>query len=153
MTARDSGDLGNLLLTFAMMWAYIAFTQYLIIWGEDLPAETSWFAPRVQTTWWWLGLAVGSLNFGLPVLAMLFRSVKRNPRILGIVCLLVLLGQWLDHVWLSVPSLRRDGFELHWLDFAALIAEGGLWLAVVSALATRIPDAVRVSPQAQVAHG
>jgi hypothetical protein len=134
---RDCGDLGNLLLTFVMMWAYIAFTQYLIVWGEDLPAETSWYWPRAQTSWRWLSVAVATLTFIVPAAAMLFRRVKRDARALAVVCGLALLGQWLDCVWLTLPSWRTQGFELHWLDFAALAAEGGLWLAVVTLIFAR----------------
>lgn len=136
-SARDFGDFGNLLLTFSMMWAYIAFTQYLIVWGEDLPPETSWYWPRVTTSWHWLGLAVLLLNFAIPVVAMLFRAIKRDPRRLAIVCALALAGQWLDSVWLVTPSLRKGGFMLDWLDIAALLAEGGLWLAWVGMLIAR----------------
>jgi hypothetical protein len=144
-TARDFGDFGNLLLTFCMMWAYIAFTQYLIVWGEDLPHETSWYWPRVKTSWHWLGLAVLVLNFAIPVVAMLFRAIKRDPRRLSFVCLLALAGQWLDSAWLVAPSLRKDGFALDWLDVAALAAEGGLWLAWIGVLVARD---VRAAPAA-----
>ena len=136
-SARDFGDFGNLLLTFSMMWAYIAFTQYLIVWGEDLPPETSWYWPRVTTSWHWLGLAALLLNFAIPVVAMLFRAIKRDPRRLAVVCGLALAGQWLDSVWLVTPSLRKDGFALDWLDIAALLAEGGLWLAWIGVLIAR----------------
>ncbi|MGE5170339.1 MAG: hypothetical protein ACM3JC_08200 [Rudaea sp.] len=136
-TARDFQDFGNLLLTFAMMWAYIAFTQYLIVWAEDLPRETSWYWPRVATNWRWLALAIALLNFALPVVAMLFRGIKRNGNALAAVCGLALIGQWLDCLWLIAPSLRPDGFSVHWLDVAALVAQGGLWLALVVAIAER----------------
>jgi len=154
ITPRDCGDLGNLMLTFSMMWAYIAFTQYLIVWGEDLPQETSWFWARINTGWHWIGLAVAVLVFALPTFAMLFRSVKRNARTLGWICALALAGAWLDSMWLVLPSLRARGFELHWLDIAALLAEGGLWLATVAAIAERLPRS-RPAPttQAVPAHG
>jgi hypothetical protein len=146
-TARDWQDFGNLLLTFAMFWAYIAFTQFLIVWAEDLLRETTWYAPRLQTSWRGLGLIVLALDFALPFTAMLFRPIKRNPRALATVCALVLTGQWLDVVWLTAPSLRVTGFMLHWLDFAALAAQGGLWLALVAALVERLP-----APPAAAAH-
>ena len=59
---------------------------------------------------------------------MLFRSVKRNATTLAWICALALAGAWLDCMWLVLPSLRAEAFELHWLDIAALVAEGGLWL-------------------------
>ncbi len=152
-SARDFGDFGNLLLTVAMFWAYIAYTQYFIVWSEDLPRGASWYWPRVLTSWRWLALVVLALDFALPFVAMLFRGIKRDPVALGVVCLIALAGQWLDSLWLTVPSLRTAGFELHWLDFAALAAQGGLWLAATIAIAERLPPtAIAESAQAR-AHG
>jgi len=136
---RDFQDFGNLLLTFAMFWAYIAYTEFFIVWGEDLPRETSWFAHRLQTSWRWLALAVMALDFALPFVAMLFRRIKRDGRALATVCAFVLFGQWLDAMWLTAPSLRPARFALHWLDFSVLLAQGGLWLAVLAAIVDRLP--------------
>ena len=153
-TVRDLQDFGNLLITFALMWAYIAFTQYLIVWAEDLPHETSWYAPRVETSWRWLAIAVAALVFALPVVAMLFRPIKRNAKALGLVCLLVLVGAWLDALWLVAPSLRHGGFSVHWLDIAALVAEGGLWLALMIAIDARaLPIVGRRRVKGAPAHG
>ncbi len=152
-SAQDYGDFGNLLLTVAMFWAYIAYTQYFIVWSEDLPHGTAWYWPRVSTSWRWLALGVLVLDFALPFTAMLFRGIKRSRVALGVVCLIALAGQWLDSLWLTVPSLRTAGFELHWLDFAALVAQGGLWLAAMIAIAERIaPTAIAASSEAR-AHG
>jgi hypothetical protein len=134
----DFRDLGNLLLTFAMMWAYIAFTQYLIIWGEDLSREITWYYPRVRTGWVFVGIAVVILEFALPVIAMLFRTVKMQGASLAIVCALALIGQWLDCVWLTLPSLRASGLAFRAVDIVVLIAQGGLWLAFVAAIADRV---------------
>ncbi len=152
-SARDFGDFGNLLLTVVMFWAYIAYTQYFIVWSEDLPHEASWYWPRVFTSWRWLALVVFGLVFALPFFAMLFRAVKRNPAALGVVCVMALVGEWLDCLWLTVPSLRRQGFDLHWLDFAALIAQGAIWLAATVAIAERLPPAAIADASVARAHG
>ncbi|HVO91013.1 MAG TPA: hypothetical protein VMV45_20925, partial [Casimicrobiaceae bacterium] len=149
---HDFQDLGNLLLTFTMTWAYFAFAQYLIVWAEDLPRETSWYWPRTQTTWQYLGLTVFVLNFAVPTLAMLFRPVKRNGLMLASLCLLVLAGQWLDAFWLVAPSLRPGGLSVSWLDVTVLVAQGGLWMAAVAILVQRIPVPSRIR-QAVVTHG
>jgi len=138
-TPRDFGDFGNLLLTVVMFWAYIAYTQYFIVWSEDLPHGASWYWPRVFTTWRWLAPVVLGLVFALPFVAMLFRAIKRNRAALGGVCIVVLIGAWLDCVWMTLPSLRTHGFDLQWLDLAALIAQGALWLAATIAIAERLP--------------
>ena len=72
---------------------------------------------------------------------------------LAVVCGLALLGQWLDCLWLVAPSLRPDGFSVHWLDVAALIAEGALWLALVVALAERAFVAPAPRLAGATAHG
>jgi len=137
---RDFQDFGNLLLTYAMMWAYIAFTQYLIVWGEDLPVETSWFWPRATTSWRTLIIVVVALEFALSVIAMLFRAVKRSPRAMGVLCALVLAGNWLDTFWLVTPSLESGGFTLTWIDVAALVGMCASWLAALLWILERLPS-------------
>lgn len=137
-SSRDWQDLGNLLLTFAMMWVYIAFSQYLIIWAEDLPRETAWYWPRTQTSWRYLVAPLVTLNFALPVVAMLFREVKCRGPALALICALALVGQWLDTLWLIAPSVRPQGFSVHAMDLLALVGLGGIWLALVTARAERL---------------
>jgi hypothetical protein len=150
---RDFQDFGNLLLTYAMMWAYIAFTQYLIVWGEDLPAETSWFWPRATTSWRYLVVVVTLLVFVLPVVAMLFRAVKRSPRALAAICLLALAGEWLDTLWLIAPSLEPHGFALTWLDVAALMGMGALWLCALLWIVDRLPRGEPLPSSMVASHG
>jgi hypothetical protein len=152
-SARDLGDFGNLLLTVVMLWAYIAYTQYFIVWSEDLPPGAAWYWPRTFTSWRWLASIVLGCVFVLPFVAMLFRAVKRKPAALGIVCVIALVGEWLDCVWLTVPSLRVRGFDLQWLDFAALIAQGALWLGAVIAIAERLPPTAMGGASQASAHG
>jgi hypothetical protein len=125
-------DLGNLLLTCVMMWMYVAFTQFLIIWAEDLPDEIVWYVPRVDTDWKVLTLAVVALQFAVPFALLLSRTIKAEPRRLRGVALLVLGGHVLFAFYLVVPTLAPDGFTLAWtepLTFAALLGIGAVcWL-------------------------
>ncbi|MBS0421386.1 MAG: hypothetical protein JSR66_27005 [Proteobacteria bacterium] len=120
-------DFGNLLLMYVMSWAYLAFTQYLIIWAEDLPKETAWFIPRVQTSWRWLTLTVLILQFALPFVLLLSRVVKRAPRYLGPLALSLLIGQLLFNFYLVMPVLKPTGFQLAWSDPLVVIAVVGFW--------------------------
>ncbi|MDD5328610.1 MAG: hypothetical protein PHX38_01285 [Sulfuricella sp.] len=121
-------DLGNLLLVLVMVWAYLAFMQFLIIWMEDLPDEIAWYAPRLQTSWRGLALFLVLANLVLPFLALLSRGVKRSPRALAAVAGVLLFACLADTFWLVMPSLRPDGFSLEWNDLFALLAVGGIWL-------------------------
>jgi hypothetical protein len=140
-------DFGNLLLMYVMSWAYLAFTQYLIIWAEDLPNEIAWFVPRVQTSWRWLSLAVLLLQFALPFALLLLRAVKRAARYLAPLALILLVGQLLFDFYLVAPGLEPDGFSLSWSDVLAPLAVVGLWLAAwLRNLDALAPAAPRQSP-------
>ena len=71
-------DLGNLMLAFVMLWAYLAFSQFLIIWAGNLPEEIPWYlAPArrlaVGRRWRWC-----SFHFAVPFLLLLSRDLKRS---------------------------------------------------------------------------
>src|SRR6185437_2550343 len=97
--ARDAQDLGNILLTYAMLWTYLAFMQFLVIWAEDLPAEIGWYVVRATPPWKALAIVVFGLQFAVPFVAMLFRGFKRNPARLGVLCGVVLVAYVLEIAW------------------------------------------------------
>lgn len=122
-------DLGNLLLALVMFWAYLAFSQFLIIFAENLREEIPWYLRRTAGGWRIFALILILFHFALPFLLLLSRATKRRASILALVAALVLAMHWLDLLWLIAPAFHPGGFYLHWLDFAALIAMGGIWLA------------------------
>jgi hypothetical protein len=121
-------DLGNLSLALVLVWAYLAFMQFLIIWVEDLPDEITWLLLRSRTSWGALTWFVAVTHFLLPFLLLLSRSAKRAPAMLAGVSAVVLLASLADSFWLVVPIFRPQGFALRWSDLGALLAIGGLWL-------------------------
>jgi hypothetical protein len=122
-------DLGNLLLMFVMTWAYLAFTQYLITWAEDLPNEIAWYLPRVDTSWHAVALLLVAIHFALPFLVLLSRRAKRVPRALGALAALLVFAHLVDSFWLVVPAHRPTGLTVAWTDMAAVAALGGLFAA------------------------
>ena len=134
---RHFHDLGKLLLAFVMFWSYVAFAQYLIIWAGNLPEEIPWYLRRLSGGWGWLGAALVVLHFALPFLLLLPESANRNPRLLASVAALVVAMRLVDVFWLVRPVFTQAGhspatahFQVHWLDLAAAVGIGGLWLAV-----------------------
>ncbi len=89
-------DLGSFLLAFVMLWAYLEFSQFLIIWGGNLSDEIPWYIRRMQGVWGHVGLLLLILNFALPFFLLLFRHVKRRTRSLLIVSSMVLLMRLVD---------------------------------------------------------
>jgi hypothetical protein len=97
-------DLGNLMLAFTMLWAYLAFSQFLIIWCGNLPEEIPWYLRRARGPWQWVALALVLFHFFAPFFVLLFRECKRQTRLLLSVAILILVMHWLDLVWLVLPS-------------------------------------------------
>jgi hypothetical protein len=122
-------DLGNVLLMLVMFWAYLEFMQLLVIWSENLPREIAWYLPRWSTSWLWIGGALALFQFGVPMAALLARAAKRSGRALATLALAVLAANFIEAVWLVLPTLRPRGVEI---SVADLLAAGGvvaLWFA------------------------
>ena len=123
-------DLGNLLLAFVMLWAYLSFSQLLIIWSGNLPEEIQWYLSRLHHGWQWVAAALITFHFFVPFFLLLARFKKRHIRWIATIALLVLVMRVVDTYWIITPAFYRDRFTLHWLDLFALVGIGGIWLAV-----------------------
>jgi hypothetical protein len=122
-------DLGNLLLALVMFWAYLQFSQFLLIWSENLAEEIPWYLHRIGGGWEWVALALILFLFALPFILLLSRTTKRSARMLSQVAAAILFMHWLDILWIVAPSFYPALFHLHWLDIVAPVGIGGLWLA------------------------
>jgi len=120
-------DLGNLMLAFVMLWAYFSFSQYLIIWAGNLPAEITWYLHRLQTGWRFVGMALMLFHFAVPFVVLLSRTVKRAPDLLVKVAVGVLLVRLLDLFWLIAPEFHQHGLSASWMDLALPLSMGAIW--------------------------
>jgi hypothetical protein len=120
-------DLGNLLLMYVLTWAYLAFTQFLIIWAENIPKEIHWYVRRLQTGWVSLAWIVVGLHFALPFLILLSRTAKRSPVFMGALAGSLLVVHMVQVYWMVIPSVRPDSFSIAWSDPLALVVVGGAW--------------------------
>lgn len=129
--ARDQhfNDLGNLLLACVMTWAYVSYAQYLVIWSGNLRADNAWYVHRSHGGWLPIIVFVVALHFALPFVMLLFRGVKRQRRALAGVALLLLFAQAVHGFWQLTPVVSPTAM-VSWLDLAAPVALGGLWLWV-----------------------
>lgn len=129
-------QLGTLLFAALMLWAYIAFTQYLLVWGADLPREVGWFLPRIHGDWGLVAWALVGLHFAVPFVLLLQRPIKRSPARLAAVAAFLLSMHYVELLWLVVPS---RGLPLGWLDLAVPLGLGALWALAVRVLLGRGP--------------
>ncbi len=128
--ARHFHDLGKLLLAFVMLWAYLAFSQFLIIWSGNLPEEIPWYLERMRGGWGVLALLLVFGHFALPFALLLSRDLKRHAGLLSKVALVVIGMRLVDLIWLVAPTADRHGFPVHWMDIAIPAGLIGAWLFV-----------------------
>ena len=121
-------DLGKLLLALVMLWAYFAFSQYLIIWSGNLPEEIGYYLERIRGAWGATIIAIGLLHFAAPFLFLLSRDLKRDPGKLVLVAVLILVMRMIDLLWMLLPAFKEHHWI--WLDVIALLGFGGLWLGL-----------------------
>ena len=121
-------DLGKLLLALVMLWAYFAFSQYLIIWSGNLPEEIVYYTRRIHGAWGAIIVTIALLHFAAPFLFLLSRGLKRDPRKLVLVAILILIMRMIDLLWMLVPAFKDHRWI--WLDAIALLGFGGLWLGL-----------------------
>ena len=121
-------DHGKFMLTFIMMWAYFAFSQWLIIWAGNLPEEITWYMRRLHGGWGYVGLFVVLFHFAVPFVFLISRPFKRDITRLVWLAVWLLLMRYVDLFWIIEPNFSAT-FNVTWLDVVVPIAMGGLWLA------------------------
>lgn len=139
ITPMQFKDLGNLMLTFVMLWAYLSFSQLLIIWSGNIPEEIPWYTHRFRNGWQWLGSALVLFHFAIPFLLLLSRRNKRNAAILVSIAIGVLIMRIADLFWMVEPEFHPNGFVIHVADLLMPIALGGVWLAYYCRELQRMP--------------
>lgn len=129
ITVEHYHDLGKLLFAFTVFWAYIAISQFMLIWYANLPEETGWFLRRQTNGWQWIGLALILGHFLVPFAALLGRQPKRNPRMLALAAVWQLAMGWVDVFYLVGPEAEVGHAMPRVVDLALLIGLGGLAVA------------------------
>jgi len=119
-----------MMFAFMVLWAYLSFSQFLIIWAGNLPDENPWYLRRLRGGWEWIALALVVFHFATPFVLLLMRKTKRHAGRLIKVCLLMIVIRMVDVYWVVEPAFYRQQIRIHWLDFVTPVAIGGLWLAL-----------------------
>lgn len=128
VTIEHYHDLGKLMFGFTVFWAYIAFSQYMLIWYGNIPEETVWYRHRLEGGWEYHSLALLLLHFVVPFIILLPRATKRMRSVLGVMAVWFFVLHWFDLHWLVMPVLDHHG-GFHWLDFAAWLGLSGVFAA------------------------
>ena len=130
VSAQHLHDLGNMMFAFMVLWAYLSFSQFIIIWAGNLPEEIPWYLRRLRGGWGWVALSLVIFHFATPFVLLLMRKTKRHANRLITVCLLMIVIRLVDVYWVVEPAFYNERLDIQWLDFVAPFAVGGLWLTL-----------------------
>ena len=132
LTSDRMHDLGKLLFAFNVFWAYIAFSQYILIWYADIPEEIVFFTYRFKNGWETVSLLLLVIHFIVPFVLLLSEDTKRNLNTLLAGAVILLFAHLLDMFWLVMPNYSHDTVTIGWMEFAPVIALGGIFMLVTA---------------------
>jgi hypothetical protein len=118
-------NFGGLTFAFVCFWAYIGFSQYMLIWYANMPEESFYMVQRLEGGWLGVSICLVLVKFGVPFLVLLSRRAKAAPAALVAVAVLLLFGQWLDLYWVVMPAYH-DRPVLGWQDLGPPMLMVGL---------------------------
>lgn len=129
LTKQHLHDLGNMMFAWMVLWAYLSFSQFIIIWSGNLPEEIPWYLRRLKGGWGWVALTIVVFNFFAPFALLLLRKVKRDASRLFKVCALMIIIRLVDDYWIIKPAFYNQQLKINWMDFIMPLAVGGLWIS------------------------
>jgi hypothetical protein len=124
-------SLGALMFAFTNFWAYIAFSQFLLIWYANIPEETVWFLARWNGSWKYVSVGLIFVRFVIPYAGLLAQPAKMNPKRLKIMGLWVLFSHFFDLYWLIMPTIDGNAF-FSWFEIGFPVLVIGIIIVVFS---------------------
>lgn len=154
VTKEHYHDLGKFMFGFVVFWAYIMFSQFMLIWYGNIPEETTYYDIRMTAPWVTVFAILAAGHFAIPFLGFMSRWVKRNPNLLAFWAIWMLVFHWVDMFFLISPRLslpidghsgepRVPGLPLGALELLCFVGIGGLWFANF----VRISSSYRLVPK------
>ncbi|MEW5908260.1 MAG: hypothetical protein AB1659_00510 [Thermodesulfobacteriota bacterium] len=136
-------DLGKLFFAFCLLWADFFYCQFVVIWYGNIPEESSYVIERtMMDPWQPLAWFIFIVSFALPFLILLNRRIKKNPKWMSLICAMVILGLWLEHLLLVGPAISRHARALP-LGFS----DGLVFLGFLGVMGISISTYIRIFPE------
>lgn len=128
LTAEHAHLMGKLLFAFTVFWAYIAFSQYMLIWYANLPEETVFFEMRNNGTWEGVSMFLVYGQFVFPFIFLLTQYMKKSFFRLSLISFWVLFMHGVDLYWIVLPNLHKMDLAWSWMDLTCFLAVAGIGL-------------------------
>lgn len=107
VTESHLHDLGKLVFAFSTFWMYIWFSQYILIWYANIPEEVRFYTVREQGGWLVFSIVNVVFNWVIPFGTLLPIWAKKNEGLLLRVCIIVMIGHWIDLFWMILPPFME----------------------------------------------
>lgn len=120
-------DLGKFMFAFTVFYAYIGFSQFMLIWYANMPEETGYYLNRFHGGWLYVSLFLLIGKFMVPFFLLLPRDAKRNEKVLTFVGVFMLIAHWIDVLWISQPELYKEGPQVGWIEIGTSLGFLGLF--------------------------
>ncbi|MEO8794998.1 MAG: quinol:cytochrome C oxidoreductase [Daejeonella sp.] len=124
-------DLGKFIFGFSIFWTYVWFSQFLLIYYANMPEETVYFYHRWEPEylpWFWVNIVI---NFVAPVLMLMTRNSKRQMNWMMLVCIMLMLGHWLDYYMMIMPGTVAEHRGFGIIEIGIAIGFTGLFTFLV----------------------
>lgn len=132
-------DLGKLMFAFNVFWAYIGFSQFMLIWYANLPEETVYYLRRLEGNWQWLMWGLLIFKFIVPFFVLMPREAKRNEKTLMFMSVYMLVWHWIDVYVMVMPNFATGNPVFGWIEIGMALGFLGLFVTVVALFYGRVP--------------
>jgi hypothetical protein len=131
--------LGKMLFGLNCFWAYVSFSQFMLIWYANIPEETLWYAHRIEGSWLYVTILLGVGHFVVPFFFLMSHHIKRQPKLLLAGALWLLAMHYVDMYWMVMPGVYSHGAHFGLAEILSFIGVGGAFAAVAGFAMTRNP--------------
>ncbi len=123
-------DLGAWFFAFTVFYAYIAFSQFLLIYYANIPEATLWYYHRLEGSWAFISYSLIIGRFILPFIVLLNRDSKHSRKLLIFTSIVVLFMHFIELYWIAMPIMDHHGISISWMDITTIFGLGGIFFGL-----------------------
>ncbi|MGN6247053.1 MAG: quinol:cytochrome C oxidoreductase [Ginsengibacter sp.] len=146
VTNEHLQDLGKYMFAFSIFWTYLWFDQFMLQWYGNIPEETIYFKIRLQGPYEGLFYLNLILNFVAPILILMKRAAKRNYFVITFMCILILIGHWIDFYQIVMPGTVKMHPHISWFEIGIPLGFIGVIMWGVNRYATKVSMTPKNNP-------
>lgn len=120
-------DMGKWVFALSVLWSYLWFSQFMLIWYSNIPEEVTYFITRIEE-YPVMFFGMFAINFLFPLVMLMSRDAKRNPRFLIFVGTIIFIGHWMDTYLLVTPGVLFEHWHIGFMEIALPLGFLGLFL-------------------------